>query len=148
MLCRKVKITMNKLKQSVFFWLDANNGSRKALYAGRVLKYTYKTLRLPYRAAKRILHSLRKTDTPDFFLPPVMTLSQQKRIHNAFRILFCGDLILLEDQVKRARHGQDYSFDDMFEYTRKYIQPADLAIGVFEGRTQDTPQVITATVRH
>ena len=133
MLCRKVKITMNKLKQSVFFWLDANNGSRKALYAGRVLKYTYKTLRLPYRAAKRILHSLRKTDTPDFFLPPVMTLSQQKSIHNAFRILFCGDLILLEDQVKRARHGQDYSFDDMFEYTRKYIQPADLAIGVFEG---------------
>lgn len=51
----------------------------------------------------------------------------------ALRILFCGDLILLEDQVKRAFNGQGYNFDDLFEFTRKYISDADFSIGVFEG---------------
>ena len=45
----------------------------------------------------------------------------------------CGDLILLEDQVKRAFDGQKYNFDDMFEFTRQYISAADFSIGVFEG---------------
>ncbi len=52
---------------------------------------------------------------------------------DAFKILFCGDLILLEDQVKRAFDGQGYNFDNMFEYTREYISGADYSIGVFEG---------------
>lgn len=55
------------------------------------------------------------------------------KFKNAFRILFCGDLILLEDQVKRAFDGKSYSFDDMFEFTREYISGADFSIGVFEG---------------
>ena len=70
---------------------------------------------------------------------------QEKNIHrtidsatmssyeNAFKILFCGDLILLEDQVKRAFNGKNYSFDDMFEFTKKYISGADFSIGVLEG---------------
>ena len=57
----------------------------------------------------------------------------QAEYDNAFKILFCGDLILLEDQVKRAFDGKNYNFDDMFEYTRKYISAADFSIGVFEG---------------
>lgn len=56
-----------------------------------------------------------------------MTDDERRNFQGAFRILFCGDLILLEDQVKRAQ------FDEMFEYTRKYIQSADIAVGVFEG---------------
>ncbi len=47
--------------------------------------------------------------------------------------MFCGDLILLEDQVKRAFDGKDYNFNDMFDFTRKYISAADFSIGVFEG---------------
>lgn len=47
--------------------------------------------------------------------------------------MFCGDLILLEDQVKNAYTGSGYDFAPMFEYTKRYIQAADFAIGVFEG---------------
>ena len=56
-----------------------------------------------------------------------------KSYKNAFRILFCGDLILLEDQVKRAFNGKNYNFDDMFEFTKEYISGADFSIGVLEG---------------
>lgn len=40
---------------------------------------------------------------------------------------------MLEDQVKRAFNGQGYDFNDMFEFTGKYISAADFSIGVFEG---------------
>lgn len=63
----------------------------------------------------------------------IVDSTTQAAYANAFRILFCGDLILLEDQVKRAFNGQGYNFDDMFEFTRKYITDADFSIGVFEG---------------
>lgn len=58
-----------------------------------------------------------------------MTDDERKNFQGSFRMLFCGDLILLEDQVKRSWNG----FDEIFDYTRKYIQSADLSIGVFEG---------------
>ena len=114
-------------------WLEENNGSYKALYAGRILRLLYKTLKIPYRAAKKFVSLFRKTGESAFYLPPVLTAKETQNLNNAFRILFCGDLILLEDQVKRAWKGKEYDFDEMFEYTMKYIQPADLAIGVFEG---------------
>ena len=52
---------------------------------------------------------------------------------NSYKILFCGDLILLEDQVKRAFNGNGYDFTEVFEYATPYISRADFAIGVFEG---------------
>ncbi len=55
------------------------------------------------------------------------------RFENSFKILFCGDLILLEDQVKRGFKGNGYDFTEVFEYATPYISGADLAIGVFEG---------------
>ncbi len=55
------------------------------------------------------------------------------RFDNSFKILFCGDLILLEDQVKRGFNGNGYDFTDVFEYATPYISRADFAIGVFEG---------------
>ncbi|MGN1134686.1 MAG: CapA family protein [Oscillospiraceae bacterium] len=64
---------------------------------------------------------------------PIMTAQQKEDFDKAFRITFAGDLILLEDQVKRAYNGTDYDFSDVFEYTKKYISSAELAIGVFEG---------------
>lgn len=64
---------------------------------------------------------------------PIMTDEQEKEFNNAFRITFAGDLILLEDQVKRAYNGSEYDFTDVFEYAQPYISSADYAIGVFEG---------------
>lgn len=55
------------------------------------------------------------------------------RFDNSFKILFCGDLILLEDQVKRGFDGKGYNFAEVFEYATPYISRADLAVGVFEG---------------
>lgn len=63
----------------------------------------------------------------------VMTAEEKAKFDNSFRITFSGDLILLEDQVKRAYNGTDYDFSEVFEYAEKYISTADLAIGVFEG---------------
>ena len=64
---------------------------------------------------------------------PAMNNEQKEKLDNAFRITFSGDLILLEDQVKRAYNGKGYDFSDVFEYAEPYISSADLAIGVFEG---------------
>ncbi len=69
----------------------------------------------------------------DDIIYPIMTKQQKENFDNAFRITFSGDLILLEDQVKRAYNGIAYDFSDVFEYSEKYIASADLAIGVFEG---------------
>ncbi len=64
---------------------------------------------------------------------PVMNNEQKEKFDDAFRITFSGDLILLEDQVKRAYNGKEYDFSDVFEYAEPYISSADMAIGVFEG---------------
>ncbi|MBP3729554.1 MAG: CapA family protein, partial [Lachnospiraceae bacterium] len=62
-----------------------------------------------------------------------MSRKQQESFEGAYRILFAGDLILLEDQVRRAYNGKEYDFSDCFAYTASYIQEADFAIGVLEG---------------
>lgn len=72
-------------------------------------------------------------DDENDIMYPVMNNEQKERFDNAFRITFSGDLILLEDQVKRAYNGKGYDFSDVFEYAEPYISSADLAIGVFEG---------------
>lgn len=72
-------------------------------------------------------------DTDEDIIYPVMTAEQKKAFDNAFRITFSGDLILLEDQVKRAYNGTGYDFTEVFEYAKPYISSADYAIGVFEG---------------
>lgn len=63
----------------------------------------------------------------------ILTPLEKTKLDNSFTILFSGDLILLEDQVKNGYTGEGYDFSDMFEYTAPYISSADMAIGVFEG---------------
>ena len=63
----------------------------------------------------------------------VMNDETAAKFDNSFKILFCGDLILLEDQVKRGFNGTGYDFTEVFEYATPYISRADFAIGVFEG---------------
>ena len=63
----------------------------------------------------------------------VMSAETAARFDGSFKILFCGDLILLEDQVKRGFDGTGYDFAEVFEYAAPYISAADVSIGVFEG---------------
>lgn len=74
-----------------------------------------------------------ETENDSGVIYPVMTAEQKSAFDNAFRMTFAGDLILLEDQVKRAYNGTGYDFTDVFEYAAPYISSADYAIGVFEG---------------
>lgn len=64
---------------------------------------------------------------------PTLTDAQQNKLDNSYKILFTGDLLLLEDQVRLAYKDGAYDFSGMFEYTKPYIEDANLAIGVFEG---------------
>ena len=77
--------------------------------------------------------SLSENNAAADVLYPVMNAAQQRAFDNAFRLTFAGDLILLEDQVKRAETGSGYDFSEMFAYAKPYIESADLAVGVFEG---------------
>ncbi|MBR1796422.1 MAG: CapA family protein [Clostridiales bacterium] len=76
-------------------------------------------------------------ETTDDTLPVyrLITASQEDSFDNAIRIVFSGDLILLEDQVRLAYdlNSDSYDFSPLFEYTRDEIGSADLAIGVYEG---------------
>jgi poly-gamma-glutamate capsule biosynthesis protein CapA/YwtB (metallophosphatase superfamily)/lysophospholipase L1-like esterase len=67
----------------------------------------------------------------------VMTSKQKSDLKDAVSIAFVGDLILLQDQVRKAYSDFSgaYEFDSMFEYASKYLTEADLAIGIFEGPT-------------
>ncbi|MBR6618194.1 MAG: CapA family protein, partial [Oscillospiraceae bacterium] len=63
----------------------------------------------------------------------VMTQEEQSAFEDALHITFAGDLILLEDQVKRGFKGEGFDFSDVFAHAQPYISSADFAIGVFEG---------------
>ena len=71
----------------------------------------------------------------------VMSDNQEQEFDHAFKIVFSGDLILLEDQVKRGYNVSDgtYDFHDCFKYTKDEISSADLAIGVLEGPLPGDP---------
>lgn len=65
----------------------------------------------------------------------VLSAQRQEEYDDSVRIVFAGDLILLEDQVRLAYDAEEgtYDFSDLFEYTADEISAADLAIGVYEG---------------
>lgn len=148
-----IKISFNKsvLREKIdgcLYFIYSKGAQKAAASAENTLagtvkaaKESYRALRGSLREARRMLHDLKTMFIPPsshgnhFFIPPVMNAEERKQFDDAFRIFYCGDLILLEDQVKRAKAGDKYEFDSMFEYTRKYIQAADLSIGVFEGPT-------------
>ncbi len=75
-----------------------------------------------------------QNEIPQLVVPRVLTSNQKECFDNAYRIVFAGDLLLLEDQVKRGlQEDGTYCFDDVFEYAKPYIESADFSIGVFEG---------------
>lgn len=86
-----------------------------------------------FKSGERPLSDEELTSDSDDPIFPVMSAEQNAAFDNAFRLTFAGDLILLEDQVKRAYDGKSYDFSPVFEYAEKYISSADLAVGVFEG---------------
>lgn len=75
-----------------------------------------------------------KTESSDVIFNQLDS-KQTAAFQEDLRVLFAGDLILLEDQVKRGFTGSGYNFDDVFEFAKKYISSADIAVGIFEGPT-------------
>ncbi|MEL7566584.1 MAG: CapA family protein [Dehalobacterium sp.] len=67
----------------------------------------------------------------------VITNEQSASLNDVLSITFVGDLILLQDQVRKAysEPSGTYDFNPMFKYAKKYLTEADLAIGIFEGPT-------------
>ncbi len=65
---------------------------------------------------------------------PVLSGEDHQLLESSVTISFVGDLILLENQVKRAwdPDAETYDFRPVFEYAAEDIQRADLAIGVLE----------------
>lgn len=78
-------------------------------------------------------HESEEIETDEDIIYPIMSDETKRSFDNAFHLTFSGDLILLEDQVKRAYKNGNYDFSDVFEYAAPYISSADYAIGVFEG---------------
>lgn len=72
-------------------------------------------------------------DQPIDLMYKPISAEKSEEFSNAVRLTFAGDLILLEDQVKRGRNGDGYDFSDVFQYAEAHIASADYAIGVFEG---------------
>lgn len=65
----------------------------------------------------------------------IMSAGHEAALEDTVSIAFVGDLILLQDQVRRAYSSiaGEYDFSSMFAYAKPYLSGADLAIGVFEG---------------
>ncbi|MBE8953035.1 MAG: CapA family protein [Quinella sp. 1Q7] len=98
---------------------------------GAVFRITFLTFAL-FIMCLPILARLPASDTDDKIFR-VIDVDTARQFDGAFKILFCGDLILLEDQVKRGYTGTGYDFSEIFEHAAPYISAADVAIGVFEG---------------
>jgi len=86
-------------------------------------------------ASTKALPVMKNRSTNDIY--EVMSNEQRAAIKDALSIAFVGDLILLQDQVKKAYSDSSgiYDFSPMFEYAKKYLTEADLVIGIFEGPT-------------
>ena len=99
--------------------------------AALVLVTAATALALPYAMRKSSGGSSSSTDyAPDYAR---LTVEEEAALNDSYTILFAGDLVLLEDQVRLGYTGSGYDFSSVFEYTKPYIEQADLAIGVFEG---------------
>ena len=57
-----------------------------------------------------------------------VTLFAQERI----TLLFVGDLMQHEAQIKAAKTTEDYDYSDCFRHVKKEISEADIAIGNLE----------------
>lgn len=86
----------------------------------------------------------KSTHQPKDEIYRVMSVETKAKFDNSFKLLFCGDLILLEDQVKSAYNSGIYDFTANFEYTKKYITSADFAIGILEGPMDKTQTYSTS----
>ncbi len=66
------------------------------------------------------------------------------KLNESFKIVFCGDMLLLEDQVKRGYNNGKYDYNDVFEHTKDILKSADLSIGVLEGPSDRTSSFSTS----
>ena len=121
-----------KLDRFLNFCTDCISGKRRNHLCRRAIAAFIALLLLIPAGVQIYTCSRNKTSDADPIFR-IMDKEEQARYEDAFRLLFCGDLILLEDQVKNAYTGSGYDFTENFEYTKEYISDADFSIGVFEG---------------
>lgn len=93
------------------------------------------TLLLLINPLKKVYHFLNKETKVNYNISNKLTSEESKLINNSIKISYVGDLILLKDQVTSAydKETKKYNFDEMFEYTKKYLSNSDFTIGVYEG---------------
>lgn len=104
-----------------------------AVTAAYILTLTFFPAKKIMSTAPVIMPSEENAAVPQDIMYRKMSADDAEKFENSFRLLFAGDLILLEDQVRNGWNGSEYDFSPLFEYTEEYISSADIAVGVFEG---------------
>lgn len=99
-----------------------NRGVRIAFFAFLLCHLLFVISLNPVKKQEDIMHK-------------VLSSQQKAQIENAVSLAFVGDLILLRDQVREAYSDkmQNYDFDPVFSYAKKYLLTSDYSIGVLEG---------------
>lgn len=117
---------------------NTTTSKENILYKFIVIYLIIISIYISFNSSSTVSLSSTKTNNPpnkrENIMYRIMNDELQNKIDKSLKILFTGDLILLEDQVKRAYDGKNYDFSEYFKYTNKYIKNADLAIGVLEGQ--------------
>lgn len=131
---------ISKLTDSIFEYIYMTVKEEKNSYAKKIIKFIVVYVLIVSIILSSLFYDKNENeniDNNDSFDKIYTLLSDKEKedIDNSFSILFTGDLLLLKEQVKRGYNSEtnSYNYDDVFEYTKKYISSADLSIGVFEG---------------
>ena len=118
----------NKKKGKAEIWARVTSVVVALCFVGKIVIKEYDGL----LSEQNIVEEVATEESEDTIFR-IMDEKVKSKFDNAFHITFAGDLILLEDQVKRGKIGVKYDFSEVFKYATSYISEADLAIGVFEG---------------
>lgn len=133
--------TVKNITEQLYEKIFNQKGNKKILFRQKVLKVAILVIItcifiLPmYNNLKTNQDGIDTIKGTEDKMYDILSDEEKQKIDNSFSILFTGDLILLQEQVKRGYNSaeENYNYDDIFEYTNRYIQKSDLSIGVLEG---------------
>lgn len=139
MVSSKFNWVIKKITDTFFIQKNNQNEYRKNIFNKMLVVLLIICLSIPMLATNILsLKTMPATiNNSEEVIHEIMTSEQEVNIKDAVSIAFVGDLILLQDQVKKAYSDSsgEYEFSYMFKYAKKYLTQADFAIGVFEGPT-------------
>jgi len=127
----KIKIGSNaRIGANAVVVSDVDDNSTIVNSEARIIKHN-KPKDNTFYTVDKIKDIIKTSNVPETY--KIISREEKDKFKKAVRLLFAGDLILLEDGVKNAFNGSVYDFSSVFEYASKYIKESDLAIGTFEG---------------